>query len=56
MGEAMSFDGRPKVLAILEGPHQLEVRQGSAVIFKERALLSKGEMHQIKLLPKAAAQ
>ena len=56
MGEAMSFNGRPKVLAVLEGPHELEVRQQSIVIYQEEAFLSKGETHQIKLLAKAAAK
>ena len=53
MGPAQQFDGNPKVLAVLEGVHTLEVHQGSAVIFQEKALFSNGETHPIKLLPGA---
>lgn len=53
MGPAMQFDGKPKVLAVVEGVHTLEIRQGSTVIFRDKALFSGGETHPIKLLPGA---
>lgn len=54
MGPAGQYDGKPKVLAVLEGVHTLEVHQGSTVIFRDKALLSNGETHPIKLLPSLA--
>lgn len=54
MGPAKQFDGNPSVLAVLEGVHTLEIRQGSAVIFHDKALFSNGETHPIKLLAGAA--
>ena len=54
MGLAHQFDGKPKVLAVIEGVHTLEIHQGSAVIFHDKALFSSGETHPIKLLPVAA--
>jgi hypothetical protein len=54
MGAAGQFDGKPRVLAVLEGVHTLEIQQGSAVIFHDKALFSSGETHPIKLVPRAA--
>jgi hypothetical protein len=54
MGAAGQFDGKPRVLAVLEGVHTLEIQQGSAVIFHDKALFSSGETHPIKLIPRAA--
>jgi hypothetical protein len=54
MGYAQQFDGNPKVLAVLEGVHTLEIHQGTTVIFHDKALFSNGETHPIKLLPGAA--
>jgi hypothetical protein len=54
MGAARQFDGKPHVLAVLEGVHTLEIHQGSVVIFHDKALLIGGETHPIKLLPVAA--
>ena len=50
MGLAKQFDGKPTVLAVLEGVHTLEIRQGSAVIFHDKALFSNGVTHPIDLL------
>jgi hypothetical protein len=47
MGNAAQFDGNPKTLAVLEGTHQVEVRLGSAVVYKERAFASSGESHTV---------
>lgn len=54
MGAARQFDGKPRVLAVLEGVHTVEIQQGSAVIFHDKALFSSGETHPIKLLATAA--
>jgi uncharacterized lipoprotein YmbA len=54
MGYAQQFDGKPKVLAVIEGVHTLEIHQGTTVIFHDKALFSNGETHPIKLLPGAA--
>lgn len=51
MGPAAQFDGNPNVLAVLEGAHQLEIRQGNAVIYHDKAFLRSGETHPITLLP-----
>jgi hypothetical protein len=47
MGNAAQFDGNPKTLAVLEGTHQVEVRLGGAVVYKERAFTSDGESHTV---------
>ena len=51
MGPAAQFDGNPNVLAVLEGVHQVEIRQGNAVIYHDKVFLSSGETHPITLLP-----
>ena len=51
MGPAAQFDGNPNVLAVLEGVHQVEIRQGNAVIYHDKVFLSGGESHPITLLP-----
>jgi len=47
MGTAAQFDGNPKTLAVLEGTHQVEVRLGSNVVYKEKAFVSSGESHTV---------
>jgi hypothetical protein len=54
MGPAPQFEGNPKVLAVLEGPHQVEVRQGSSVLFHDKVFVSSGETHAITLLSGAS--
>jgi len=49
MGTASQFDGNPKTLAVLEGTHQVEVRLGSNVVYKEKAFVSSGESHTVKV-------
>ncbi|MGE0190287.1 MAG: hypothetical protein AB7Q04_13505 [Steroidobacteraceae bacterium] len=49
VGLATEFNGRPKVLAVLDGVHQIEIRQGSAVIYSEKAFFSNGETHAVKV-------
>jgi hypothetical protein len=47
MGDATQYDGSPKVLAILEGTHQLEVRLGPNVVYTEKAFVSSGQSHTV---------
>jgi hypothetical protein len=47
MGGATQFDGNPNTLAVLEGTHQVEVRLGDAVVYKEKAFTSSGESHTV---------
>lgn len=47
MGSAAQYDGNPKVLAVLEGTHQVEVRLGSNVIYREKAFVSSGQSHTV---------
>jgi hypothetical protein len=54
MGSADQFNGDPSVLAVLEGAHLVEVRQGNAVIYHDKVFLSNGETHPITILPGAA--
>ena len=53
MGPAPQFDGDPKVLAVLEGSHQVEIRLGSALVYKDKVFVSSGETHTISVLPGA---
>jgi uncharacterized lipoprotein YajG len=47
MGSAAQYDGNPKVLAVLEGTHQVEVRLGPNVIYREKAFVSSGQSHTV---------
>jgi hypothetical protein len=47
MGSAEQYDGNPKVLAVLEGTHQVEVRLGSNLVYKEKAFVSSGQSHTV---------
>jgi hypothetical protein len=47
MGNAAQYDGNPKTLAVLEGTHQVEVRLGSTLVYKEKAFASGGESHTV---------
>jgi hypothetical protein len=51
MGLATQFDGSPKTLAVLEGTHQVEVRLGTNVVYKEKAFVSNGESHTVTVVP-----
>jgi len=54
MGPAEQYNGDPNVLAVLEGVHQVEIRQGDAVLYHDKVFLTGGEMHPITLLPGAS--
>jgi hypothetical protein len=47
MGPAAQYDGQPKMLAVLEGAHRVELRQGDTVVFSEQAFVSGGEIHTV---------
>ena len=47
MGSAAQYDGNPKVLAVLEGTHQVEVRLGSNIVYREKAYVSSGQSHTV---------
>jgi hypothetical protein len=47
MGSAAQYDGNPKVLAVLEGTHQVEVRLGSNLVYREKAFVSSGQSHTV---------
>jgi uncharacterized lipoprotein YajG len=47
MGSAAQYDGNIKVLAVLEGTHQVEVRLGSNVVYREKAFVSSGQSHNV---------
>jgi len=53
MGAAQRFDGNPNVLAVLEGAHQVEIRQGTNVVYREKVFVSAGETHAVTVLPGA---
>jgi hypothetical protein len=50
MGPATQYDGKPKVLTVLEGVHQVEVRQGTSVVYGEKAYASAGETHTVTVV------
>ena len=47
IGSARQYDGNPKVLAVLEGLHKVEIRQGTAIVYSEKAFVSNGETHMV---------
>jgi hypothetical protein len=50
IGPAAQYDGKPKVLAVLDGVHLIEIRQGTTIVFQEKALLSAGETHTVAVV------
>lgn len=50
MGPATEFDGNPKVLAVLEGVHKVEVRSGTSVVYSEKAFVNAGETHKVTVI------
>jgi hypothetical protein len=49
VGPAPQFNGKPQVLTVLEGVHQIEIRQGSTVVYTEKAFVSAGETHAVNV-------
>jgi hypothetical protein len=50
VGAATDFDGNPKVLTVLEGVHNVEVRLGATVILSEKAFVNNGETHTVTVV------
>ena len=50
IGPATDFNGSPKVLAVLEGVHNVEVRSGTSVVFSEKVFVSTGETHIVRIV------
>jgi hypothetical protein len=53
IGPAAQYDGHPKTLAVLEGAHQVLVREGSRELYSEKIFVSSGELRTIVILPGA---
>jgi hypothetical protein len=49
-GETAAANGKPQVLTVAAGPHIVEVRTGSTVIYREQTYVGSGETHVIKVL------
>lgn len=47
IGPASKYDGNPNVLNVLEGLHQIEVRQGATVVHQEKTYVSNGETRPV---------
>jgi hypothetical protein len=50
VGPAAQFDGKPKVLKVLEGVHSVEIRQGASIILDDKFFVSSGETHAIAVV------
>ncbi len=53
MGAAQQYDGNPNVLVVLEGVHQVEIHQGSTVIYHDKVYVGSGETRALSLPPSA---
>jgi hypothetical protein len=49
IGSATQYDGNPNVLEVLEGTHQVEIRQGGSVLYSEKTFVGVGETHTVKV-------
>ncbi|UIF90948.1 hypothetical protein [Cupriavidus sp. UYPR2.512] len=49
MGQAAAFDGAQSVLKIEEGPHQVEIRQGSRALLTRSIFAAGGESVSIEV-------
>ena len=54
VGPASQYNGNPAVLAVLEGVHAVEIRDGGGTIFKEKIFVASGETHVVTIPPKSA--
>jgi hypothetical protein len=50
IGPATKYDGNPNVLAVLEGTHRVEIRQGGSVLYSEKAFVGVGETHTVLVI------
>jgi hypothetical protein len=49
MGPAAQFDGKPRVLIVGEGMHQVEIRRGDRAIHAERVFIGNGETRTLAI-------
>ena len=49
-GQAAELSDKPQVLTVAAGEHILEVRTGSAVVYREQTYVGSGEKRVIKVL------
>ena len=49
-GFANQFNGNPTVLSVLEGVHEVEVRQSDTILYHTKIMVSDGETHVINLV------
>ena len=50
IGSAAQYDGNPTVLAVLEGTHRVEIRQGAGVVYSEKTFVGAGETHTVLVI------
>jgi hypothetical protein len=50
VGSADQYSGSPNVLVILQGTHQVEIRDGSTVIYRDKVYVDSGETRTITVL------
>ena len=49
-GQTAEVNDKPQVLKVTAGPHVVEIRSGSAVIYREQTYVGSGESRVIKVL------
>jgi hypothetical protein len=49
-GQTAAVGGKPQVLNVTAGPHVVEIRTGSTVIYREQTYVGSGESRLIKVL------
>jgi hypothetical protein len=49
-GQIAEVNGKPQVIAVTAGPHIVEVRTGSTVIYREQTYVGSGETRVVKVL------
>ncbi|MEN3293210.1 MAG: hypothetical protein V7642_2463 [Burkholderiales bacterium] len=47
MGAASQYDGKPNVLIVEEGVHQIEIRRGDIAVHAEKTFISNGETRTV---------
>lgn len=53
-GAASQYDGNPRVLAVLEGTHKVEVRVGATSVFSDKIFVGNGETHTVTVVSGAS--
>ena len=54
VGSATRYDGDPDTLAVLEGTHRVEIRQGANVVYSEKTFVGVGETHTVLVVAGSA--